>query len=142
MTLATEVLTQRQQARNIPVLEILKVPPKALGENLKADYLLENEILEWATKYRVLQGGSVVSCRSRLIEARTGALVWELDWIRIEQNNNSGGGLTGMLVGAIVESVMNSMFDVPSNLAQQGVAYSAFTQPYPGFAPRGPSSED
>jgi hypothetical protein len=93
--------------------------------------------MDWATKYQVIAGVTAVSCRSRLIEARTGALVWKLDWMRQQQRSNSGGGVTGMLVSALVTSVINSMFDMPSRLAQEGVALSAATQPHPGFAPAG-----
>lgn len=127
-------------SQNIPVGEVMKIPPATIGQRLKADYILEDEITDWGAKYRVIVGGAIVSCRSRLIEARTGALIWEFDWVRSEQNNNSNNGLTGALVGALVTSVMDSMMDVPARLARQGVSLCSLTQPYPGYAPAGTRS--
>jgi hypothetical protein len=122
-------------SQNIPVGDVIKIPPAVLGQKLKADYILEDEITDYGAKYRVIVGGAVVACRSRLIEARTGALVWEFDWVRSEQSNNSNNGVAGVLVGALVDSVMDSMMDMPAKLARQGVSLSSLTQPYPGVAP-------
>lgn len=122
-------------SRNMPVAEVPKVSVVDLGRDLKADLILENEIVDWGTKYKVISGVAVVSCRSRLYEARTGAVVWQLDWIRRQQSGNSGGGVAGVLVDALVTSIMNSMFDTAASLAKQGVALSSLTQPYPGVAP-------
>jgi hypothetical protein len=123
-------------SRGVPMARLSTIPPAQLGADLHADYLLENQINDWGTKYRVLAAGAVVSCRSTLIEASTGAVVWSSDWTMAESNNSGGNnGLAGALASALVTAVEDSMFDRPTQLARQGIALQAGSQPYPGFAP-------
>jgi hypothetical protein len=125
-------------SRGIPIGNLGKIPMPDLGRDLHVDFLLEDEIVDWGTRYRVISGVSVVSCKSRLVEARTGALVWELDWVVSDANNNNqGGGIGGLLASAITKALVDSMLDVPKQLAKQGVTIAAATQPYPGIAPLG-----
>ena len=121
-------------AQAIPVGELQKTSTVKLGEELKVDYLLQNEIMAWGTKYRVLAEASVVACRSRLVEARTGATVWAHDWIFKRQGNNSGGGLAGMLLSATLNAIVATMTDETARIAVQGVTISSTTMPYPGIA--------
>jgi len=122
-------------SRGVPVAKLGTIQPAQLGSDLHADYLLEDDILVWGTKYRVLVGGAVVSCRSKLIEASTGATIWASDWIMQQQSDSGGNGLAGALVNALVESVVDSMFDESTQLAKQGVTVQSMFQPYPGIAP-------
>jgi hypothetical protein len=122
-------------SREMPVAKLGTIPASQLGIDLHVDYLLEDEILVWGTKYKVLVGGAVVSCRSRLVEATTGATVWASDWTMQQQSNSGGNGLAGALVNALVESVVDSMFDESTQLAKQGIAVQSMFQPYPGIAP-------
>jgi hypothetical protein len=122
-------------SRGIPVARLGTIQSPQLGADLHADYLMENEILVWGTKYRVLVGGAIVSCRSKLIEAKTGATIWASDWTMQQQSDSGGNGLAGALVNAVVDSVIDSMFDESTQLAKQGVTVQSMFQPYPGFAP-------
>jgi hypothetical protein len=119
-------------SRAIALADLPKVPAADIGRDLKADFILENEIVDWDNHYKVISANAVVSCKSRLTEARTGAIVWEHHWIMVNQGNTNNG-LAGLLVSAIV----NSMFDVTTGLAKTGVTFSTATMPYPGSAPKG-----
>ena len=123
-------------SRSVPVAKLPTVPAAQLGQDLRVDYLLRDEIVDWGVKYHVIESGAVVSCQSWLIEAKTGATVWASGWTMREQNNSNGNnGIGGMLASALVSAVVNSMVDEPTQLARQGVMVQADRQPYPGFAP-------
>ena len=124
-------------SRGIPMAQLSGLASAQLGGDLHADFLLENEITEWDTRYVVLAAGSTVAGRSRLVEAVTGATVWELRW-RMDSNANSGnGGIAGLLAQAIATALVNSAMDVPARLASQGVALCVATMPLPGHPPPG-----
>ena len=122
-------------SRSMRLDSLEKVPTDSLGRDLSVDFILEDKIIDWGTHYQVIQSVSSVSCRSRLIEAKTGATVWTFDWFMSDQDNNSGGGIVGALANAVVKAVADSMFDEPTRLAQQGITIVGTTQPYPGIAP-------
>jgi hypothetical protein len=122
-------------SRSVSLAKLLAIPTAQLGNDLHVDYLLEDEIENWGTKYHVIVGGAVVSCKSRLIEASTGATVWASDWTMQEQSDSNGNGLGGALMNALVTAIADSMFDKSTQLARQGVALQSTSQPYPGVAP-------
>jgi hypothetical protein len=134
ITNADSVVTYAS-ATGITLEDMPNIPVKKLGADLDVDYLLFNEIVDWGSSYHVLSSRTVVACRSRLIEARTGAAIWEHDWVFIDQSSDGGGGIVGAAIGAAVHSLMGSMFDAAARAAANGINYSSHTMPYPGFAP-------
>jgi hypothetical protein len=123
-------------ASGITLNQVLKTDTAKLGNDLKVDAILTTEILHWKNSYKVVKADSTVSGIGRLVEASTGAIIWEHHWVYQEQSGNGGNnGVLGLLVDAAVTAVVNSATDAPTRLAKQGVAMSAGTVPRPGYAP-------
>lgn len=118
----------------VQIADLKTMPTEKLGADLGADYLLFNEIMDWGYSYHVLNSRTVVACRSELVEATTGAVVWKFDWIYVD-SSGSGGDPIASLIGAAVHSLMSSMTDAAAKAAANGVSFTTQTLPYPGFAP-------
>lgn len=116
--------------------DIRHLPAQKLGQDLKVDAILTTEVLRWKNSYKVIESDTTVSGLGLLVDARTGATIWEHKWIYQESSNqNNNNGLVGMLVGAAVDAAISSAIDKPAHMAKQGVNMSVNTMPIPGTAP-------
>ena len=61
----------------------------------------------------------MVTASARLVDLRTGKLLWEgsASASSAEQQGNSGGGLIGMLVVAVVNQIANTLTDKGHEIA-------------------------
>ena len=128
---ADQVLTYAS-SRGLSLHELSGRKASEIGRDLRADLLFSTEITSWKTTYILVQGKSEVAGKSRLTEATTDALVWNLHWKLVDQ---SGGGGIGALVSAAVTAIANSAFDKCDRLGEDAARYSVDTLPRPGFAP-------
>ncbi len=88
-------------------------PPK-LREIFGADAALYTEITEYGARYQVISSETAVAARTKLVDLRTGAILWSGSARASSaenRNNNTGGGLAGLLVTALVEQVVNNLAD-------------------------------
>ncbi len=88
-------------------------PPAKLAEVFGADAVLYITINDYGAKYMLLDSQVIVSASARLVDLRTGALLWEgkASASNAEGRDNSGGGLVGMLIGALIRQVGNNLGD-------------------------------
>lgn len=95
---------------------------RKLNEIFGADAGLYLTISRYGSSYTVIDSVTVVSVDAKLVDLKTGALLWQgaASASSNEGNNNSGGGLIGMLVTAAVKQIINSSTDASHPLA--GVA--------------------
>lgn len=106
------VIDQFLKENGMPTPEDMNtVPLDKIREHIGADAALYVSIEDWGQKYQVLSSVAVVSSKLRLVDTRTGQLLWEATAHAEYSPNNSGGGLAGALVGAIVGQVVGSMVD-------------------------------
>jgi hypothetical protein len=117
------------------------VNPAKLRSIFGADAALYTEITEYGTSYQLLQSETAVTLKTRLVDLRTGALLWEgsARASSTEQQNNSSGGLVGMLVQAVVDQIANNISDAAFSYA--GTASNRLLMPrYNGllYGPRSP----
>ena len=120
----------------IPLKDLSNQTTTRLGQDLHADYLVDNDITEWNTKYTVLASGVAVAGFARMVEASTGAVLWQMSWRRVQQNSgNANNGLGGMLAEALANAIVNSVTDEPARLAGAGVSFCVLTMPIPGHPP-------
>ena len=82
-----------------------------LREIFGADAVLYLTVTQYGTSYKVVISDVVVSVTARLVDARTGQLLWDgsASASQAQNNNNSGGGLAGMLIKAVVEQIVNNV---------------------------------
>ena len=116
VTLMSE--TFRQNGLEI-ASDIHEVPPAKLKQIFGSDAALYTRILRYGTSYQVIQSATVVSVEARLVDLRTGDQLWDgrATASNQEGGNNSGGGLVGMLVTALVNQIINSATDAAHPVA-------------------------
>lgn len=117
-------------------------PPARLAEVFGADAVLYITVDEYGAKYMLFDSQVIVSASARLVDLRNGQLLWEgkASASNAEGRDNSGSGLVGMLIGALVRQVAN-------NLGDQGYPVARMTSnrllsARPGGLLPGPRSPD
>ena len=110
--------TFRQNGVTEPT-DIHALPIKKLHEIYGADTALYLDIKDYGTSYLVISSETVVTASARLVDLRTGKLLWEgsASASSAEQQSNSGGGLIGMLVVAVVNQIANTITDKSHEIA-------------------------
>lgn len=93
--------------------EIHSLPLERLNEVFGADSVMYIKITQYGTSFQLLASDTRVTADATLVDGRSGELLWkgQATASSTEQSNNSGGGLVGMLVVALVEQVINSTTD-------------------------------
>jgi len=99
--------------------DIHGVDIKKLREIFGADAALYMTISKYGSTYTVVDSTVVVSVDAKLVDLKTGALLWQgsASASNKEGNNNSGGGLIGILVTAAVSQIINSTTDASHPIA-------------------------
>lgn len=110
--------TFRQNGVTEPT-DIHALPIKKLHDIYGADTALYLDIKDYGTSYLVISSETVVTASARLVDLRTGKLLWEgsASASSAEQQSNSGGGLIGMLVVAVVNQIANTITDKGHEIA-------------------------
>ena len=90
--------------------DIHGVPVNKLREIFGADAALYINIKEYGTKYIVISSETRVTAEARLVDLRSGKTLWAgaATASSAEGNNNSGGGLIGVLVKAAVKQIIET----------------------------------
>ena len=116
------------------------VTPEKLRKIFGADAALYTEITEFGTKYKIINSETAVTLKSRLVDLRTGTLLWEgtARASSAEQQNSNSGGLAGMLIKAVVDQIVNNIADTSYTFA--GVASNRLLMPRPAGLLNGPRS--
>jgi hypothetical protein len=102
--------------------EMHAVAPAKLVEIFGADAALYINISKYGVTYTILDSAAVVSADAKLVDLKTGQLLWEgaATASSAENRNSNQGGLIGMLVSAVVRQVLNNLNDQSHQVA--GVA--------------------
>lgn len=98
-------VTSANDAQDIPL-------PK-LRDFFGADAAVYMKIKKYGTSYNVIASETRVEIEARIVDLRTGDLLWQGQAFATsaEQQQSSGGGLVGLLVTAIVKQIINSSTD-------------------------------
>jgi len=97
--------------------EMAQVPLNKIQEVIDPDAVLYMTVVEWGTKYQVLDSVTVVHVRGRLVDTDTGIVLWDGNHT-VRQSSNSGqGGLVGAMVEAVIHQIVSSIVDPTRNVA-------------------------
>lgn len=120
--------------------EMHQAPLAKLREIFGADAVLYITVEQYGTKYQVVDSSTVVEASGKLVDARTGTVLWtgkaSASDAENRQNNN---GLIGMLVTAIVRQVIGSVGDPGHQISS--ITNARLLQAHPGgllYGPRSP----
>jgi len=107
--------------------EIQQIPLAKLREITGADAVLYPVLHAYGSKYVIVDSVSIVSVSARLVDAKTGAILWqgsakqELSANGKQNNSNNANpySVAAQLIGALVSQVVNAKTDPSHHLAQQ-----------------------
>lgn len=100
-------------------VDIQTIAPAKLREIFGADAVLSIIVTEYGVSYRVVDSVVTVSADAKLVDLETGNLLWQgsATASSAEEQNNSGGGLTGALVVAVINQIINNVTDSSHRIA-------------------------
>ena len=114
--------TFRQNGLTTPH-DIHAVPAQKLREIFGADAAVYLKVTSYGTSYSIISSNTVVRVEGRIVDLRTGQLLWQgrasASSSEGESSNNQGG-LVGLLVRAVVSQVVNTATD--ASYKQAGIA--------------------
>ena len=97
--------------------EMHQVPLNKVVEVLGADAVLFITVEQYGSKYQVLNTTTIVKARAKLVDTRTGLLLWE-GRTAVQQNSNSGSGdLLSAVISAALTQVLNTSTDAAHRLS-------------------------
>ena len=91
--------------------DIHELPAVKLREIFGADAALYMTVKQYGSSYNVVSSTVTVSIDAELLDLRNGAKLWSGTKQVVHANNNSNGGLLGMLIQAVVDQVVNNLSD-------------------------------
>jgi len=108
-----------------------------------ADSALYITVEEYGTSYVVISSETAVTVSASLVDLRTGVQIWQgkARASSAEQQNNSGGGLVGMLVVAAINQIAETITDKGFEIAAITSSRLLSSDTYNGllYGPRSPS---
>ncbi len=119
VTLVDETLRQNGvQSAN----DAQDIAPPKLREVFGADAAVYLRVKQYGTSYSVVASDTRVAVEGRVVDLRSGALLWEGKGYAssAEQQQQNQGGLAGLLIGALVRQIIGTATDAAFNYA--GVA--------------------
>jgi hypothetical protein len=90
--------------------EMHQVPLKKVAEITGADAVLYVTLLEYGSKYQVINSATTVRVKARLVDTKTELLLWEGAGMA-QQNSGGTGNILGDLISAAVTQAIMSGTD-------------------------------
>jgi hypothetical protein len=120
--------------------EMHDAPLNKLREIFGADAVLYITIESYGASYKVVSSDTVVTAKARLIDSKTGDLLWsgEATASSAETDNNNNLGIAGLLVKAIVKQVVSTAVDQGHDISK--ITSARLLGPHPNGLLYGPRS--
>jgi hypothetical protein len=122
--------------------EMHQAPLNKLREIFGADAVLYLTVTQYGSSYKVISSDITVSVAARLVDVRTGQLLWDGSATASQaQNDSGGGGLAGMLIKAVVNQIVNNVVGDSANRPIARLASTNLLSAQPGgllYGPRSP----
>lgn len=118
-----------------------ELPMAKLHEVFGADAGLYVTVREYGTSYKVVSSDTTVGVSARLVDLRTGKVLWTGSGYASTAENRSNSNPLAMLIEAAVSQVVNSATDYGHDIAATTSERLLDTQRYRGILP-GPKSPE
>lgn len=131
--------TFRQNGLTVPG-DIHSVPVAKLREIFGADAALYVTVTEYGSKYQVISSVTRVAANAKLVDLKTGDVLWSGTAVAATDSSGGGGGLIGMLINAAVTQALNHTLDASYKVAST-TSYRLLSAGQPGgilYGPRSP----
>lgn len=98
--------------------DIHAASPAKLHKIFGADAVLYITVVQYGTSYQVITSDTRVTANAKLVDLRTGKLLWSGSaTASSNEGDNSSGGVIGMLVQAAVTQISNTLTDHSHDIA-------------------------
>ncbi|QDV04683.1 Putative lipoprotein [Planctomycetes bacterium Poly30] len=97
--------------------EMHSVPVSKLIEIFDPDAILYLKVTDWGTSYQIIQSSTRIGISGELVDARTGVSLWSGSTVQVQNSNSGGGGIVGMLAGALANQIATSVSDPSRGIA-------------------------
>lgn len=94
------------------------VPLDKLYQHIGADAVLYTEIHDWGQKYNILSSDTVVNASMKLVDARTGSLLWDAHASAVRSSDSGNSGLLGNVIHAVTTQIIDSINDQTPELSR------------------------
>ncbi|MDY6974519.1 MAG: DUF799 family lipoprotein [Thermodesulfobacteriota bacterium] len=98
--------------------DMAEVPLSKIQEVINPDAVLYMTVVEWGTKYRVIDSVTIVHVKGSLIDTNTGIVLWEGEHTVTESSSSGQNSIIGMLVAALVNQIVTSFSDPSRDVAR------------------------
>ncbi len=99
--------------------EMHQASVKKIKEIINPDAILYLTLEKYGTSYVVVDSQTTVAVSGKLISTLTGEIIWEGKATANDGSQSGGGGVAGMLIGAMIKQAVNSSTDEAHNVAPQ-----------------------
>jgi hypothetical protein len=117
--------------------EMNQLPAGKVGEITGADAVMYLDLKQYGSKYVLINSVTTVEVTAKLIDTRTGILLWEGRGFA-QQSGNGSGSLLADMVAAAISQVINKKTDTAHNVSR--VANATLFLPDDTGLPYGPYS--
>ena len=97
--------------------EMHQVPLNKVVEITGADAVLFVTLLQYGSKYNVINSATTVRLKARLVDTRTGLLLWEGTGMA-QENSGGSGNILGDLIAAALTQAINSGTDAAHHVSR------------------------
>lgn len=98
--------------------EMHQASVKKIREIINPDAILYLTLESYGTTFILLDSQTTVTVSGKLISAVTGEVIWE-GRASVDDGSQNSGGLTEMVIGAVIEQAVNSSTDQAHNIAPE-----------------------
>jgi len=99
--------------------EMHQASVKKIKEIINPDAILYLTLEKYGTSYVVVDSKTTVAVSGKLISTLNGEIIWEGKATANDGSQSGGGGVAGMLIGAMIKQAVNSSTDEAHNVAPQ-----------------------
>ena len=104
--------------------EMVQAPLDKIREIIGADAVLYITLRQYGTRYQVISSTTIVTAVAKLVDTRTGTLLWE-GTLAAQDSSGRPGNILADLVGALVTQVIGHSTDRAHNVAERANAQFA-----------------
>ncbi len=105
------VVDQLMKENGLPTAgEMHQIPLKKVEQIFGADAVLYITVKQYGSKYIVLTSVTTVALEARLVDTKTGALLWEHSAV-VQQNSSGNDNIIATMITAAVSQIVNSKTD-------------------------------
>lgn len=99
--------------------EMHQASVKKVREIINPDAILYLTLERYGTSYVIVDSQTTVTVSGKMISTVTGEVIWEGRASANDGSQNGGGGIAGVLIGAVIKQAVNSSTDQARNIAPQ-----------------------